>query len=527
MSMKAKMNVIAERCPHKNSRSIGRWIADGFGTERVRIAVVGAKQAGKTVLLTALQNHLRWLTTACVDDEDREAKTLVGGWHVREVRRVEPKGWKEFNYASNRQKLSMDGCWPEETGMCRCMELDVCLTNEKARREIRLQALDIPGERFSDLGSMSHSNYESWCENVRARHHDDTTVSVQWEAYEKRANDAVEKAGKEFAEAAGNKDLRKDVQAMCVKSLIEEYKKFVSEQVKAHSPFVTPSAFILPNNEKREDGVEQKAIPGELCACGLVPVTKEMLTSKNGLTRAVVKEFKRRYEEYKADFKIKEIADWLETVNQVYYLVDVLETLHNGPCAYNGLDHQIGMIMKVFNPDSVGRIRGLWDFVFQTKPQKFCAVATQVDRVLGKSRDRKNIAKLLYNLFAQSWDGMKCEKKCMLCAAVKSTWERPGELLRGDFKIMRSLGKDEKVCDPKRGESPVLNFVSSDYVPMPVPESWKWNSEEGVGEYVWRYPEPKRFPRLERDKPESIGLKEIVEEMVLPKEVLVKKNGGV
>lgn len=154
----------------KQLRSFGRWIADGIsGTERIRVAVVGAKGSGKTVLLTALRNYLRWLATARRGADDQGKKMLAGGWEATKVECCGLKDWPEFDYGSIRNVLSQDECWPDETGKYWCMQMDIAIRRDKKERKIQLQMLDIPGERFSDLGAMSGANYQEWCERVGAR----------------------------------------------------------------------------------------------------------------------------------------------------------------------------------------------------------------------------------------------------------------------------------------------------------------------------------------------------------------------
>ena len=498
---------LGENLPHKRSRSIGRWIADGFGRTRVRIAVVGAKQAGKTVLLTALQNHLRWLTTACVDDKDREAKTLVGGWYVDKVERITPQDWEEFPYASNREKLSKNGCWPEETKKFRCMELDVDLKNGKRKRLVRLQVLDIPGERFTDLGSMSHANYEKWCKRVRDWHYEPGTPGAsQWKDYEAEIGKVMDDF-KDYAYKGNGEDARQRDREAIISRLVGRYRAFVEFQTEAFSPLVTPSEFILQNYEGKEDGARQDRIG----LSRLVPVTQEMMESKNALLKSVVRELKKRYEKYKTELKVERVVEWLETVNQVYYLVDVMETLRKGRQAYYGLGYQIRTVMEVFNP-RVGRVKGLWDFAFKTKPQKFRAVATQIDRVLGESRDRANLKKLLKSLFARSADGMD-DVDYMLCAAVRSTAEG-GTSLTGNFKRDRLKGREDYVKDEEGNEQ--KNYGGCTYSPNAVPDIWDWPDGRCRQYREWLYPEPTRFSADIHKVPEAIGLKELVSEMILP-----------
>src|SRR3954471_7205374 len=78
-------------------------------TTECRVGVVGLYNAGKTVLLTSLVNHLEH------HDPDR-FRLGTGDATVRkfELGRPDP-GWAHFNYAGFRDALVHHGKWPEKT----------------------------------------------------------------------------------------------------------------------------------------------------------------------------------------------------------------------------------------------------------------------------------------------------------------------------------------------------------------------------------------------------------------------------
>ena len=78
-------------------------------TTECRVGVVGLYNAGKTVLLTSLINHLE------NHDPDR-FRLGSGDTSVRKFELLPPDpGWAAFNYSGFRDALVHHGRWPEKT----------------------------------------------------------------------------------------------------------------------------------------------------------------------------------------------------------------------------------------------------------------------------------------------------------------------------------------------------------------------------------------------------------------------------
>ena len=141
---------VAKAACDKHNRSIAEWALDGFRRrEEIRIAIIGAKKSGKTVLWTAVENYLRYLKTS--------SSAKLGDWKVFAVEPKEPFGWPNFNYGHIRAKLAETDDekkgWPKDTDKVWCRALDVDLVKDvnkgnRVYRKVCLRVLDIPGERF-------------------------------------------------------------------------------------------------------------------------------------------------------------------------------------------------------------------------------------------------------------------------------------------------------------------------------------------------------------------------------------------
>lgn len=78
------------------------------GIRRIRVAVMGAKQAGKTVFITALDNYLEYLSIPPLNG--RMAKEQLGalaGWRIqRFALRKNTSTWRDFDAARHKAELA-------------------------------------------------------------------------------------------------------------------------------------------------------------------------------------------------------------------------------------------------------------------------------------------------------------------------------------------------------------------------------------------------------------------------------------
>ncbi|MGL6097075.1 MAG: YcjX family protein, partial [Fimbriiglobus sp.] len=132
-------------------------------TTECRVGVVGLYNAGKTVLLTSLVNHLQHHDP----DRFRLGRGSAGGppVTVRKFERRPPDaGWAEFNHAGFRDALVHRGRWPEKT---RDRSQFVCQfeRSDWAWSDCLLKLYDLPGERLADAAMLGRT-YEQWADHV-------------------------------------------------------------------------------------------------------------------------------------------------------------------------------------------------------------------------------------------------------------------------------------------------------------------------------------------------------------------------
>lgn len=107
-----------------------------------RIAVIGARNAGKTIFITSLINHLR-----AHDPERPDPKFDLGKGRVTEFREIRRGSVPVFNYGSYRRRMARDRCWPEKTTDISCYRCYFKLTR-RSLVNYYLELWDFPGERY-------------------------------------------------------------------------------------------------------------------------------------------------------------------------------------------------------------------------------------------------------------------------------------------------------------------------------------------------------------------------------------------
>ena len=127
-------------------------------TTECRVGVVGLYNAGKTVLLTSLINHLQ--------DHDPDRFPLGGrDTSVRKFELLPPDpGWAAFNYAGYRDALVHDGRWPEKT---RDRSQFVCQfeRSDWTFSDCLLKLYDLPGERIADAAMLGR-DFAEWSDHM-------------------------------------------------------------------------------------------------------------------------------------------------------------------------------------------------------------------------------------------------------------------------------------------------------------------------------------------------------------------------
>lgn len=467
------------------SKIIYKKVADWVrGEQCLRIALVGSRYSGKSVFLTSLASQLR--------DHD-EKRCPLNGWSVIAEDCLDGRhkqgDFRSFKYSESRRMLAK-GEWPEKTADCSVWRQHLVLKKSKEGKAIRkrmyLEVMDLPGERVSDFPMIGRS-YREWCGWF-----EDTFggVSGSSENYNEYVKDL---------DSCQNAD-----------EAIAAYKRFIAAELSMFALSVTPSIVKL-NREGvnlKPEGAEPSLREGYFAALegmcfGLskesqfVPVTLSWL-EKHGKTDAFG--FKKAYDSYKREV-VNPIADWLSSVSQVYYFVDVLGLLSRGPEVYNS-EKKFGTAVlnqfRRFEPSSP-MLRVVSDVVrsfIKTSVDAVYIVAPKIDRVLPD--DISSVEGLAKNMFGRFLDSLEVKETGVYCCSAVRTTEVVED---GSSYVLQGRVTDrdgtEKVCK---------------YKPAPIPADWPEGDKWQIGNQ-W----PETFPKFDKreDKaPDQHGLDDLITKML-------------
>ncbi len=470
-------------------RGIGEEIASAIcGYRTVRVAVMGSKRCGKTVLLTSLANHLR--------EHDIQLLNLDGTravWDKTAIKGSSIDGMPLFDYGKARQSLAK-GEWPEKSAEASVLAMRLKLKDRKGRKEeVLLEILDIPGERVADFSMMGKS-YEEWCEWMENNLGGPNSGNTSYREYEEflEQNDF---AGKE--------------------EIIGRYKDFLAAQYASFSPCITPSTVKLELDGTPHGGSvenfrrEMDAVPAGLRgkngkALEFVPLPSSAFSSGSKLSKLAA-EFGRNYKQY-VKRVVRPMEKWLSSTQKLFYLVDVPSLLQAGSKAWNAeKNHGEAAIGALCPASGNSMLERLWkrtkNLFWKTEINAAYVVATKSDIVLSGA-DRENLCSLADSLFGRVLGILDSSVKTEIlsCAAVKTTEEVTAGGKRG------LEGRLDREGDKKT------------WVPSPVPESIprsteEWEKSKLEGRFNYQFPFP-GFDVAEVCPPPHLGLDYIAREML-------------
>ena len=542
-----------------------------IGTIRttVKAVVVGAKESGKTSLLTSLYSNLKqlnneelnlgeWELDRCPDldegrqdgpafDIERACDSLIQRKYPRQT-----KDWSIMKLEVHLKRKKPDG-W-KWGALCK-RGFQLCTLNKKI---VTLELLDLPGERMSDLALMLKKEFEKasfreWSTRVESKY-----KGIQGDDKYKTYEEYIDRVKKILK---GFKDGQKKNEE-CWAEIIKAYKEFLPlirvNRVAYYAPStirLTEDGMLVPAKDADEfklaleNGLEEKKNhtlvldkkEGEesqhrdvyigLSDAQFAPLPQEAFD--DGSEQQIVAGFEKAYDKYYEKI-IKQLSEKLKNVNQVYYLVDVLNLLRDGREKMD-LEKRFGSsFFKLFRRPQSNTLIGEavdWFSELFNSVKKICLVATQADKVpiwkwdrnddgkiiddarkevddsdkdkirsLRKSHPNvENIKGLLKSLFGVTIKnelGSDIGKEMFVCSAITST------VCVGDNKL-EAYWQDEKTKEAKQRE--------------PVPKAWPTYDEEWAPETTFKYERPKRCLRSVDPRVSALphaNLDEIVKSML-------------
>lgn len=463
------------------------------GYRTIRIAVMGSRRCGKTVLLTALANHLR---------EHNPAQFPVGNlrisWDKSAIEGNSLNGLPLFDYNGARGYLAQ-GEWPQKTTDASVLALRLKLSDDSKHKDeyVQLEIMDIPGERISDF-AMNGRSYAGWCHWMEDQLAGPNGFSPAYRDYLMKvrqlpASDHPEKA------------------------VLNLYRDFLAQEYAHFSPNVTPSTVRLEQNGVSHGGATMEAFRKSISNVPLgfkdkagtlfefAPLPSDALGT-NKAWEQLVSKFSIAYGKY-VESIVNPLVSWLKETQKLYYLVDMLSILQAGPQVWSSekqyAEAALGGLCPRNKNGLLNNIAG-WTkgILWKTPISSVTIVATKADLVL-TAQNRDRLVALTKQLLDSVLAFLDVKINYFSCAAVCCTKEVSVDAKKGL----------QGCLNPKK--DPVI-WVPSD-VPERRPSSTEeWNAMKRSGQFNYQFAFP-GFDAAQACPPRQFGLNILVKEMLLGK----------
>jgi predicted YcjX-like family ATPase len=424
----------------------------------VRIAITGLKEAGKTVFLTSLINHLLEGSEETLPAFKDDAVTFSA---VEVPPRHDQVHFPYYRYLDELRQE--EPRWPERTWDVSHFRVALTVRNLRRRRthELLLEFVDYSGERLLDMPLLSR-DYELWSDEVTREAETGLKKDLSTEWFARCAAIKPEAAAEDAA----------------VVATVEEYEKYLGAVllehigVRAASPGFSP----LPQAAQRR-------------------------------APEVAREFRRRYDDYVRD-QVKPFFHQVGRCSRQIVLVDVLRVLREGVHSYNDTRRSVRQILDAY---AYARMRHRLSLMrildlFTERIDRVVFVASKADQCTRATRG--NLRLLLEDLVDQKRRQLVTtlphgRPRVMFCAANRSTEDACKQFDGRELSCLRGIREDG---EPDR---------DGPWFPGEVPPEWPddaWNPDEEQ----YRFPNfrPRRVPMRDAAVIRHINLDRVFHYMI-------------
>lgn len=404
-------------------------------TTKVKAVVVGAKECGKTSLITSLYSNLKAL--------GKHKDFDLGDWEVTRFISEETDDPHVFDFQGACDRLK-DRKYPLQTKDWSVIKMEVHLSSTKKpsdiwdkittpfttqKKIVSLEVLDLPGERLSDLALMvgeefKQATFRRWSSRVESAYKSIESESGKWKSYSAYLEDVkkllqdITNDIKKIDESGDDKSAKtnkiNDLNVQYKSKILEEYKKFLPLVRESRVVYYAPSTMRLTEDGKlvpassakefnaslmsglkvTEEGKLMPLAQGEeskdarkiyigLAEDEFAPLPREAF--EDDKYKGLRDSFEDSYNKYYKQI-VAPIVKRMEGADKVYYLVDVLNLLLDGREKTDAEKRFAEMFFNVLRirPSTMPVIGGVIDACLSlfTSGKEVFLVATQADKTL-------------------------------------------------------------------------------------------------------------------------------------------------
>ncbi len=432
------MKLLQRKNTHQAKRRGGIIPYDVF---EQHIGLVGLGNAGKTVFLTSLIDHIR------LDGFKGRHNVSLTNFKAHETAGGDVK---PFCYKLFRELIANECSWPPKTGEMLHYGFDFRRSDWKI--PVRIHFYDIPGERIADA-SMFDRGFRDWSQHTLTCLSENRTAAKNIGAYTK------------FCEASEN-----DAEAIA-----HRYKLLLGGLLTEYSALITPSTFLLDMEGKTpEDETAENCSSNRWVGLGkgreFAPLPDSVFKDRPEL----VKQYEAAYKDYRKNV-VKPIFGRLSKCQQLLILADIPGLLCASTYRFNDAVALIEDMLKSLKP-RYPKWKKIPDWFL---PHRFCLsgikrlalVATKSDMIRRSETDLlKSLVKEMAGRQLNDLRTYGVQTDIFTCAAVRCTdkSERP-ECLRG-YPIFSEEGVFLPV--PVQ-EGARMTEYPVDSLPSTWPRNWK------------------------------------------------------
>ncbi len=428
--------------------------------KRIKVAITGFSQSGKSVFITSLINQLLANDKLPYLNEKLEQPFIA--------RLLPPDTrYKRFDYYANLKAFQKEPpAWPKPTKQVSKTTIQLEIKSEYQWLEnqiINLEIVDYPGEWLLDLSMLEYS-FQEWSDRMLALAEDENhSEYVQSFLLLLEESDL-------YGASSPHKD----------ELIFDTYKEYLKLLYYNHFTFIQPGRFLEPGDLEGDPALHFSPLPAP---------PRDQIVDEN----SIYMRFQKRYDTYLKEVVKRLYIEHFSSFDTQIVLVDLIKTLEHGRASFEDMNLGFKEVLKSFTYGH-NSILNQW---FAPKIDHVIFAATKADYI--PRNQHEGYRQILEDLIRQIQrelhvSGTKTETT--IVSAVKST-----EYLRTRY--------EGKVLECIEGRVDVNGAVEV-YYPGEVPRNYQLDSFWQTHQFQFPNFLPRAFPKNENQAVEHIRMDRII-----------------